>query len=92
MQSYYQIVAALMLGLSPDGAHVSNSRSHHTTKLSTPAVRLTCIARFSPISQPILNDFHEILQELTIFESRGDYRKFSSKKKYSLKVRPFDMQ
>ena len=40
--------------------------------VTIPAVRLTCIACFSPISQSILNRFS--LMKRTIFESRSDYR------------------
>ena len=46
-----------------------------------PAVRLTCIACFSPISQSILNRFLRNVAR-TIFESRGDYREISVKKYY----------
>ena len=46
-----------------------------------PAVRLTCIACFSPISQSILNRFWCNLAR-TIFESRGDYREIFIKKYY----------
>ena len=46
-----------------------------------PAVRLPCIACFSPISQPILNRLKRNFVR-TIFESRGDYREIFIKKCY----------
>ena len=46
-----------------------------------PAVRLTCIACFSPISRSIINRFQWNFAR-TIFESRGDYREIFKHKYY----------
>ena len=73
--------AWLFFAVSGWGEWFPKDRREFDPMLAIPAVRLTCIACFSPISQSILTRFWWNFAR-TIFESRGDYQEIFIKKYY----------